>query len=75
MTAFMRSKGWEHAPLAGHISWNVWLSGAWRQMAIIQGEGLELSEVPLAEWDGGTHPGRIRLQTFRPATASRSRTR
>jgi hypothetical protein len=50
----------------GHISWNVWLSGAWRQMAIIQGEGLELSEVPLAEWDGGTHPGRIRLQTFRP---------
>ena len=25
----------------GHISWNVWLDGAWRQMAIIQGEGLE----------------------------------
>jgi hypothetical protein len=49
----------------GHISWNVWLDGAWRQMAIIQGEGLELSEVPLAEWNGGTHPGRIRLQTFR----------
>src|SRR5262249_28117079 len=34
----------------GHISWNVWLSGAWRQMAIIQGEGLEFSEVPLAQW-------------------------
>src|SRR5258707_13089174 len=50
----------------GHISWNVWLDGAWRQMAIIQGEGLELSEVPLAEWNGGTHPGRIRLQTVRP---------
>jgi hypothetical protein len=50
----------------GHISWNVWLDGAWRQMAIIQGEGLELSEVPLAEWSGGTHPGRIRFQTFRP---------
>src|SRR4029450_8723051 len=50
----------------GHISWNVWLSGAWRQMAIIQGEGLELSVVPLAEWDGRPHPGRIRLQTFRP---------
>ena len=50
----------------GHISWNVWLSGAWRQMAIIQGEGLEFSETPLAEWNGGTHPGRIRLQTFRP---------
>jgi hypothetical protein len=30
----------------GHISWNVWLDGAWRQMAIIQGEGLVLSEVP-----------------------------
>jgi hypothetical protein len=50
----------------GHISWNVWIDGAWRQMAIIQGEGLEFSEVPLKEWTGGTHPGRIRFQTFRP---------
>jgi len=50
----------------GHISWNVWIDGAWRQMAIIQGEGLELSEVPLKEWSGGTHPGRLRFQTFRP---------
>jgi hypothetical protein len=50
----------------GHISWNVWIDGHWRQMAIIQGEGLELSEVPLKEWSGQTHPGRIRFQTFRP---------
>ena len=50
----------------GHISWNVWLDGAWRQMAIIQGEGLEPSELPLAKWNGQTHPGRIRFQTFRP---------
>lgn len=50
----------------GHISWNVWLDGAWRQMAIIQGEGLELSEVPREQWSGGTHPGRVRIQTFRP---------
>lgn len=50
----------------GHISWNVWLDGAWRQMAIIQGEGLELSEVPQKEWSGLTHPGRIRFQSFRP---------
>jgi hypothetical protein len=50
----------------GHISWNVWLDGAWRQMAIIQGEGLELSEVPRTQWNGVTHPGRIRFQTFRP---------
>src|SRR4051812_12762186 len=50
----------------GHISWNVWLDGAWRQMAIIQGEGLELSEVPRASWNGLTHPGRLRFQTFRP---------
>lgn len=50
----------------GHISWNVWLDGAWRQMAIIQGEGLELSEVPRERWDGLTHPGRFRIQTFRP---------
>src|SRR5688572_7004179 len=49
----------------GHISWNVWIDGAWRQMAIIQGEGLELSEVPLKEWSGLTYPGRIRFQTFR----------
>jgi hypothetical protein len=50
----------------GHISWNVWLDGAWRQMAIIQGEGMELSEVPVEEWSGETHPGRLRFQTFRP---------
>jgi hypothetical protein len=50
----------------GHISWNVWIDGAWRQMAIIQGEGLELSEQPLPSWTGGSHPGRIRFQTFRP---------
>ena len=50
----------------GHISWNVWLDDAWRQMAIVQGEGLEHSEVPLSEWNGLTHPGRIRFQTFRP---------
>ena len=50
----------------GHISWNVWLDGAWRQMAIIQGEGLEPSEIPLREWSGGNHPGRLRFQTFRP---------
>jgi hypothetical protein len=53
----------------GHISWNVWLDGAWRQMAIIQGEGLELSEVPRERWDGQTHPGRLRFQTFRPGHA------
>lgn len=50
----------------GHISWNVWLDGAWRQMAIVQGEGLEFSEVPREAWEGGTHPGRLRFQTFRP---------
>jgi len=50
----------------GHISWNVWLDGAWRQMAIIQGEGMELSEVPREQWNGATHPGRLRLQSFRP---------
>jgi hypothetical protein len=50
----------------GHISWNVWLDGAWRQMAIIQGEGMELSEVPRERWNGLTHPGRLRFQTFRP---------
>ncbi len=50
----------------GHISWNVWLDGAWRQMAIIQGEGLEYSEVPAKEWSGLTHPGRIRFQSFWP---------
>lgn len=50
----------------GHISWNVWIDGAWRQMAIIQGEGLELSELPRAQWNGDSHPGRLRFQTFRP---------
>ena len=50
----------------GHISWNVWLDGAWRQMAIVQGEGVEHTEVPPDRWNGSTHPGRIRLQTFRP---------
>jgi hypothetical protein len=50
----------------GHISWSVWLDGAWRQMAIVQGEGLEFSETPRELWNGGTHPGRLRFQTFRP---------
>ena len=50
----------------GHISWNVWLDGHWRQMAIIQGEGLEHSEVPADKWNGTTHPGRLRFQSFRP---------
>ena len=50
----------------GHVSWNVWIDGAWRQMAIIQGEGLEHSKLPAKEWSGGSHPGRIRFQTFRP---------
>lgn len=50
----------------GHISWNVWVGGAWRQMAIIQGEGLEPTEVPVKDWSGDTHPGRLRFQTFRP---------
>ena len=62
--AIERGGSMRRAP--GHISWNVWLDGAWRQMAIIQGEGLELNEVPLEAWNGGTHPGRIRFQTYRP---------
>jgi hypothetical protein len=51
----------------GHISWNIWLDDAWRQLAIIQGEALELSEVPANQWSGLTHPGRLRFQSFRPA--------
>ena len=35
-------------------------------MAIIQGEGLEPSEMPLKKWTGGNHPGRLRFQSFRP---------
>src|SRR4030095_9428265 len=62
--ALERDGSMRRAP--GHISWNVFLNGSWRQMAIIQGEGLELSEVPARDWNGSTHPGRIRLQTFRP---------
>jgi hypothetical protein len=50
----------------GHISWNIWLGDAWRQMAIIQGEALELSEIPADQWSGVTHPGRLRFQSFRP---------
>src|SRR5688572_22193612 len=50
----------------GHISWNAWIDGNWRQMAIIQGEGLDISESPPAEWTGGNHPGRLRFQSFRP---------
>src|SRR4051812_12977537 len=62
--ALEKDGGLRRAP--GHISWNVRIGGAWRQMAIIQGEGLAFSEVPLNEWSGLTHPGRIRFQTFRP---------
>lgn len=52
--------------MPGHISWNTWIDGAWRQTAIIQGEGMEMSEVPREQWSGGNHPGRLRFQTFRP---------
>jgi len=31
----------------------------------------ELTEIPLKEWSGGNHTGRLRFQTFRPYTASR----
>jgi hypothetical protein len=50
----------------GHISWNNWHDGAWRQLAIIQGEALEPSEMPVEKLSGGNHPGRLRLQSFRP---------
>jgi len=50
----------------GHISWNVWIDGAWRQLAIIQGEGLNIDEMTSEDWTGGNHPGRIRFQTYRP---------
>lgn len=58
----------DHSPrrAPGHISWNIWVGGAWRQMAIVQGEGLEPSEAPSETLDGANHPGRLRLQTFRP---------
>jgi len=49
----------------GHISWNMWLDDNWRQVAIIQGEALESSEIE-GDWSGGNHPGRLRFQTFRP---------
>ena len=50
----------------GHISWNAWVDGAWRQLAIIQGEALEPSESVPESWTGGNHPGRLRFQSFRP---------
>ena len=50
----------------GHISWNMWESDAWRQMAIIQGEELEPNEMPAELLSGDNHPGRLRFQSFRP---------
>lgn len=51
---------------SGHISWNIWNGNAWRQLALIQGEPLEDSELGDAAWSGGNHPGRLRFQSFRP---------
>jgi hypothetical protein len=62
--AINRDKSMFWAP--GHISWNVWIDDNWRQMALIQGEGPERSVVPLDQWRGGNHPGRLRFQSFRP---------
>jgi len=50
----------------GHISWNVYRDGAWRQMVLIMGEGVEPSEMPEAARSGGNYPGQLRIQTFRP---------
>jgi len=54
----------------GHISWNCWLDGAWRQMALIQGEALEYSEVPAETWGGSNHPG-CGFNRSAPITVSR----
>jgi hypothetical protein len=62
--ALERDGSMRRAP--GHISWNVYIDGAWRQMAIIQGEGLEPTEQPAERYTGSSHPGRLRFQTFRP---------
>ena len=56
--ALERDGSMRRAP--GHVSWNVWIDGAWRQMAIIQGEGLEFSEVPQQRWSGY---GRLHLSS------------
>ena len=50
----------------GHISWNAWIGENWRQMAIIQGEMLDPSEMPTSKLNGDNHPGRLRFQSFRP---------
>jgi hypothetical protein len=50
----------------GHISWNSYIEGAWRQMAIVQGESLDPSEMPPAALRGFNHPGRLRFQSVRP---------
>lgn len=49
----------------GHISWNVWLADNWRQIAILQGEMLERSELAGQQLSGANHPGRLRFQSFR----------
>jgi hypothetical protein len=55
-----------HMGSPGHISWNSYIEGAWRQLAIIQGESLEPAEMPPAALRGYNHPGRLRFQSFRP---------
>lgn len=55
-----------HMGSPGHISWNTWLEGAWRQVAIVQGESLEATEMPTSALRGFNHPGRLRFQSFRP---------
>jgi hypothetical protein len=52
--------------MPGHLSWNVWINDAWRQLAIVEGEALEFKEMPLDQWSGDNHPGRLRFQSFRP---------
>jgi hypothetical protein len=60
------NKNGSHMGSPGHISWNGYIDGAWRQMAIIQGESLEPSEMPPAALRSFNHPGRLRFQSFRP---------
>lgn len=49
----------------GHISWNVWTGDAWRQVTILQGEGLDTDDMKPEDWSGGNHPGRLRIQSYR----------
>src|SRR5262245_51433919 len=59
----------------GHISWNVWLDGHWRQMRSFRGKGWSCRKCPASSGTALRIPAASECRASAPAIKSRSPTR